>query len=51
MKASFHQVERTRHLIKLLRRKTVFLLFDEQSSAATFDVKNLVLQNHRFVRK
>jgi hypothetical protein len=48
---SFHQVERTRHLIKLLRRKTVLLFFDEQSSAATLDVKNLILQKIIFCVK
>jgi hypothetical protein len=41
---SFYQVKRTRHLIKLFKKKTISLLFDEQSSAAIFDVKNLVLQ-------
>jgi predicted GTPase len=39
-----HQDERARHLIKLLRRKTIFLFFDEQSSAATLNMKNLILQ-------
>jgi hypothetical protein len=46
-----HQVERARHLIKLLRRRTVSLLFDEQSSAATIDEKNLVLQKIIFCVK
>jgi hypothetical protein len=41
---SSHQVESTRHLIKLLKKQTISLLSDEQSSAMTFDVKNLILQ-------
>jgi hypothetical protein len=48
---SSHQIERTRHLIKLLKRETVSLLSDEQSSAATLDVKNLVLQRIIFCVK
>jgi hypothetical protein len=48
---SFHQVERARHLIKLFKRKTISLLSDEQSSAATLDVKNLVLQKIIFCVK
>jgi hypothetical protein len=42
-KTSFHQTW-GRHLIKFLRRKTVHLLSDKQSFAATLDVKNLVLR-------
>jgi hypothetical protein len=34
-----------------LKRKTVFLFFDEQSSAATFDMKNLVLQKIIILRE
>jgi hypothetical protein len=46
---SSHQVESARHLIKLLKRQTISLLYDEQSSAVTFDVKNLVLQKIVFL--
>ncbi len=42
-KTSFHQIWRKR-LIKLLKRKTIYLFFNKQFFAATFDVKNLVLQ-------
>jgi hypothetical protein len=47
MKA-IHQTWR-RHLIKFLKRKTVSLLFDERSHAATRDMKNLILQKITFV--
>ncbi len=42
-KTSSHQIWRKR-FIKLLKKKTIILLSDKQSFAATFDVKNLVLQ-------
>jgi hypothetical protein len=48
---SSHQVERARHLINLLKRETISLFFDEQSSAVTFDVENLVLQKIIFCVK
>jgi hypothetical protein len=48
---SSHQIERTRHLIKFLKKETVFLFSDEQSSAATFDEENLVLQKIIFCVK
>ncbi len=47
----FHQIERARHLIKFLKKKTIFLFSDEQSSATTFDVKNLILQKIIFCVK
>jgi hypothetical protein len=34
-----------------LRKQTISLLFDEQSSAVTFDLKNLVLQKIVFCVK
>jgi hypothetical protein len=40
-----------RHFIKFLKRKTIFLFFDEQSSATTFDMKNLVLQRIIILRE
>ncbi len=51
-KASSHQTW-NRHLIKLLKRKTIFLFFDERFHAATHNVKkfNLAENHFRFVRK
>jgi hypothetical protein len=40
-----------RDFIKLLKRETISLFFDEQSSAATFDMKNLVLQKIIILRE
>jgi hypothetical protein len=37
--------------MKILKKETVFLLFDEQISAATLDVKNLILQKIFFCVK
>ncbi len=56
-KTSSHQTWRKDHLIKFefvissnfLKRKTVSLLFDERSHAATRDMRNLVLQRITFV--
>jgi hypothetical protein len=47
-KTLFHQTW-DRHFIKFLKRKTIFLFFDELSHATTHDVKNLVLQKIIFV--
>ncbi len=50
-KTSSYQIKWTRHLIKLLKRKTVFLFSDEQTFAATLDVKNLILRKIFFCVK
>jgi hypothetical protein len=44
-----HQIWRTRYFIKFLRKKIISLLFDEQSHAVIFDVKNLILQKIIFL--
>jgi hypothetical protein len=47
-KTSSHQIW-DRRLIQLLKRKAIFLLFNERSHATTRDMRNLVLQKIIFV--
>jgi hypothetical protein len=45
-RASSHQIWRERHLIKLLRRKTIFLLSDEQFCSDIWCEKLNLAENH-----
>jgi hypothetical protein len=47
-KASSHQIWNFR-LIKFLKRKAIFLFFDERFHATTRDTRNLILQKITFV--